>query len=546
MTSSPLSVLSPDREIMTETIRSSYDFIVCGGGSAGCVVARRLAENPNVNVLLLEAGGSDRVPSVIDSTQWMWNIGTERDWGFKAQPSPTVNGRTPLLPMGKLLGGGSSINGSVWARGHKHDFEFWAEEAGDQAWNYESILAIYRRIEKWNGPADAKRRGTDGLLNILQPEDPIPLVAGLIKGAEAIGIPFVEDINGAAMEGDGGCGLPNVLVQNGNQRVSMSATYLHPYMDRPNLHILMCAEITGLTFTGKRVTGVNFVRRGQSFTVSADKEVVLSLGAINTPKILMLSGIGDEAELKRHNIDVRQHLPGVGKNFQDHILLAGCCWEYIVPEPPRNNAAEFVFYAKSHSGLKTPDLMPVLEETPFGSEVTGKEFDLPVGPASAWTLAPGLARPDSRGEVKLASSNPFDAPLIFANFLSTDTDMKAMVRCVEMCRDIGNSEFCAPYRKRECMPGDLKGADMENFVRNAAGTYFHESCTAKMGRDAMSVVDGNLKVYGIEGLRIADASIMPAISTGNTMAPTVIIGERAAEIIAAAYNFSSSKSAAAA
>ncbi|MFT3731822.1 MAG: GMC family oxidoreductase N-terminal domain-containing protein [Hyphomicrobium sp.] len=546
MTSSPLSDLSPDREIMTETIRSSYDFIVCGGGSAGCVVARRLAENPNVNVLLIEAGGSDRVPSVIDSTQWMWNIGTERDWGFKAQSSPTVNGRTPLLPMGKLLGGGSSINGSVWARGHKNDFEFWAEEAGDQAWNYESILAIYRRIEKWNGPADPKRRGTDGLLNILRPEDPIPLIADLIKGAEAIGIPFVEDINGAAMEGDGGCSLPNVLVQNGNQRVSMSATYLHPYMDRPNLHILLCAEITGLAFSGKRVTGVNFVRRGQSFTVSADKEVILSLGAINTPKILMLSGIGDEAELKRHNIAVRQHLPGVGKNFQDHILLAGCCWEYIVPEPPRNNAAEFVFYAKSHPGLKTPDLMPVLEETPFGSEVTAKEFHLPVGPASAWTLAPGLARPDSRGEVKLASSNPFDAPLIFANFLSTDTDMKAMVRCVEMCRDIGNSEFCAPYRKRECMPGDLKGADMENFIRNAAGTYFHESCTAKMGRDAMSVVDGNLKVYGLEGLRIADASIMPAISTGNTMAPTVIIGERAGEIIAAAYNFSNSTSAAAA
>lgn len=546
MTSSPLSVLSPDREIMKETIRSSYDFIVCGGGSAGCVVARRLAENPNVNVLLIEAGGSDRVPSVIDSTQWMWNIGTERDWGFKAQPSPTVNGRTPLLPMGKLLGGGSSINGSVWARGHKNDFDFWAEEAGDPAWNYESILAIYRRIEKWNGPADAKRRGTDGLLNILQPEDPIPLIAGLIKGAEAIGIPYVDDINGAAMEGEGGCGLPNVLVQNGNQRVSMSATYLHPYMDRPNLHILLCSEITGLNFSGKRVTGVNFIRRGQSFTVSADKEVVLSLGAINTPKILMLSGIGDEAELKRHNIDVRQHLPGVGKNFQDHILLAGCCWEYIVPEPPRNNAAEFVFYAKSHAGLKTPDLMPVLEETPFGSEVTAKEFDLPAGPASAWTLAPGLARPDSRGEVRLASANPFDAPLIFANFLSTDTDMKAMLRCVEMCRNIGNSEFCAPFRKRECMPGDLKGPDMENFIRNAAGTYFHESCTAKMGQDQMSVVDGNLKVYGIDGLRIADASIMPAISTGNTMAPTVIIGERAAAIIATAYKFSSSESAAAA
>lgn len=535
MTDASLSALVPDREVLTETIRSTYDFIVCGGGSAGCVVARRLAENPNVSVLLLEAGGSDRVPSVIDSTQWMWNIATERDWGYKAQPSPTVNGRTPLLPMGKLLGGGSSINGSVWARGHKNDFDFWAEEAGDDAWNYESVLAIYRRIEKWNGTPDAHRRGSDGLLNILQPENPIPLVAGLIKGAEAIGIPFVDDINGAAMEGDGGCSLPNVLVQDGNQRVSMAATYLHPYMGRPNLHILLCAEIVGLTFDGKRASGVTFVRRGRTYTVGADQEVVLSMGAMNTPKLLMLAGIGNETELKKHGIAVRQHLPGVGKNFQDHILLAGCCWEYITPEPPRNNAAEFVFYAKSDPSLKTPDLMPVLEETPFGSEVTGAKFNLPVGPETAWTLAPGLARPDSRGEVVLASANPFDAPLIHANFLSTDTDMKAMLRCVEMCRDIGNSDFCAPFRKRECMPGDLKGADMENFIRDAAGTYFHESCTAKMGRDEMSVVDGNLKVYGIDGLRIADASIMPAISTGNTMAPTVIIGERAGEILKAAY-----------
>lgn len=535
MTNASLHALVPDREIMTETIRSSYDFIVCGGGSAGCVVARRLAENPNVNVLLIEAGGSDRVPSVIDSTQWMWNIATERDWGFKAEPSPTVNGRTPLLPMGRLLGGGSSINGSVWARGHKHDFDFWADEAGDPAWNYESVLAIYRRIEKWNGPRDDHRRGTTGLLNILQPEDPIPLIAGLIKGAAAIGIPFVDDMNGAVMEGAGGCGLPNVLVQDGNQRVSMAATYLHPYMDRPNLHILLCAQIVGLTFEGKRATGVTFVRRGRTYTVGADKEVVLSMGAINTPKMLMLAGIGDEKQLKSHGLDVRQHLPGVGKNFQDHILLAGCCWEYITPEPPRNNAAEFVFIAKSDPSLQTPDLMPVLEETPFGSEITSEQYDLPVGPASAWTLAPGLARPDSRGEVVLASADPLAAPLIHANFLGTDTDMKAMLRCVEMCREIGNSEFCGPYRKREVMPGPLKGADMENFIRNAAGTYFHESCTAKMGRDEMSVVDGQLKVYGIEGLRVADASIMPAISTGNTMAPTVIVGERAGEIFKSAY-----------
>lgn len=539
MTVSSPTALRPDREILSENIRPAYDFIVCGGGSSGCVIARRLAENPNVSVLMIEAGGSDRVPSVIDSTLWMSNIGSERDWGFKAEPSDTLNGRTPPLPMGKLLGGGSSINGSIWARGHKNDYDFWAQEAGDAAWNYESVLAVYRRIEDWQGPADPHRRGTGGLLNILLPEDPIPLVPALIEASEAVGVPHVADINGAAMEGEGGCSLANVLVQDGNQRVSMAATYIHPFMGRPNLDVLLCAQITKVRIEHGRAVGVDFVRRGRSYSVAADKEIVLSLGAINTPKVLMLSGVGDEAELKRHGIDVVQHLPGVGKNFQDHILLAGCCWEYVVPEPPRNNAAEFVFYAKSDPSLKTPDLMPVLEETPFGSEVTSKQFDLPSGVASAWTLAPGLARPDSRGEVRLASADPFAAPRIHANFLSTGTDMRAMIRCVEMCREIGNSSFCAPFVKREVMPGNLKGAAMETFIRNAAGTYFHASCTAKMGRDAMSVVDGALKVYGVEGLRVADASIMPEITTANTMAPSVVIGERAAEIIARAYGFSS-------
>ena len=529
-----INILAPDREIMVDRVQPSYDFIVCGGGTAGAVIARRLAEDPNVSVLLLEAGGSDRVPEVVDSTLWMKNIASSRDWGYKAAASPTVNGRTPLLPMGKVLGGGSSINGSVWARGHKNDFDSWAEQTGDADWNYESILNIYRKIEDWQGKPDP-RRGTGGILNILQPENPIPLVAGLIAGAQSIGIPFVDDINAAPMEGDGGCGLPNVLVQNGNERVSMAATYLHPYMGRPNLHIVMCAEITKVQIKTKRATGVDFVVRGQQFSVAANKEIVLSMGAINTPKILMLSGIGDETQLRAHGIEVVQHLPGVGQNFQDHILLAGCCWEYIVPEAPRNNAAEFIFYAKSRPDLKTPDLMPVLEELPFGSEVTGPQFGLPSAVDAAWTLAPGLARPDSRGQVRLASANWRDAPIIDANFLATQTDIDAMLKCIEMCREIGNSEFCAPYRKREIMPGPLPRDEMANFMRNAAGTYFHETCTAKMGRDDMSVVDSKLKVYGIEGLRVADGSIMPEITTGNTMAPIVVIGERASDILRAQY-----------
>jgi choline dehydrogenase len=529
--------LARDNEPLAEQIRPAYDFIVCGGGAAGCVIARRLAEDPRVSVLLVEAGGSDRVPAVLDTTLWMSNIGSERDWGYRAQPSAALNGRTPVLPMGKVLGGGSSINGSVWARGHRNDYEDWAEAAGDPDWGYASVLAIYRRIEDWRGPADAHRRGTGGLLTVQQPQHPVPLVPALIEATAALGIPAVDDINGAAMEGEGGCGLANMLVQDGNQRVSMAATYLHPAMGWTNLDVLLCAEVTEILFEGPRACGIAFVRRGKRHTVRAEREVVLSLGAINTPKLLMLSGIGEAAQLQRHGIAVRQHLAGVGRNFQDHILLAGCCWEYQVPEPPRNNAAEFVFYAKSRAGLRTPDLMPVLEETPFASEVVAQQFDVPRGAASAWTLAPGLARPDSRGEVLLASADPFAAPLVHANFLAEPSDLQAMVRCVELCREIGNAAGCAPFRRREVFPGPLKGAALQDFVRNAAGTYFHQSGTAKMGRasDRAAVVDGQLRVFGIEGLRVADASIMPSIATGNTMAPTVVIAERAAEILRRAH-----------
>lgn len=529
------------RRPYADTARDHYDFIVCGGGTAGCVIARRLSDDPQVSVLLIEAGGSDQVPAVIDTTLWMSNIGSERDWGYRAQPSDSLNGRTPVLPMGKVLGGGSSVNGSIWARGHQHDYDDWAEAAGDAAWGYESVLGIYRRIEDWQGPPDARRRGRGGLLNVELPQDPVPLVHGLIEAADALGIPAVDDINAAAMEGEGGCGLANILVRDGNARESVSATYLHPVLGRANLDVLLCAEVTQLRWEGARVSGVEFVRRGRAHRVCATREVIVSLGAINTPKLLMLSGIGDDAQLRRHGIATRQHLPGVGRNFQDHILLAGCCWLYVSPEVPRNNAAEFVFYAKSDAALRTPDLMPVLEETAFASEVVRQQFEVPGDASTAWTLAPGLAQPDSRGEVRLASGDWRDAPLIDANFLAEPSDMKAMVRCVEMCREIGSAAACTPYRSRELYPGPLHGAALERFIRDAAGTYFHQSGTARMGRadrDPMSVVDGALRVHGVLGLRVADASIMPRIATGNTMAPTVVIAERAAEMLVAAHGLS--------
>jgi choline dehydrogenase len=290
--------------------------------------------------------------------------------------------------------------------------------------------------------------------------------------------------------------------------------------------------VNRLKLSGKRVTGIDLVHDGRPLSINAKYEVILSTGAINTPKILMLSGIGPEVELRKHGIAVVQNLAGVGQNFQDHILLGGCMWEYVKPEPGRNNSAEFTFFWKSDSALPTPDLQPFLEEFPYTSEVTREQYEIP---AAAWVLAAAIVRPTSRGHLTISGPNPQDPVLIYPNFLSTEQDIKALTRSVEICRELGNSAGLRPFAKREVMPGPLKGEELERFIRDAAGTYFHETCTCKMGRDEMSVVDGKLRVYGVEGLRIADGSVMPAISTGNTMAPCVIIGERCAEDIKAQY-----------
>jgi choline dehydrogenase len=515
-----------NQQKLRSNLKSQYDFIVCGSGSSGSVVARRLAENPDVSVLLLEAGGDDEVPSVTESLRWHENLGTERDWGFKGQPNPHLNGRAISLPMGKVLGGGSSINVMAWARGHKQDWDFFAAESGDTAWNYESVLNTYRRIEDWHGTPDPQYRGTGGPVFVQPAPDPNPIAPAMVEAARSVGIPTFENHNGRMMEGDGGASILDLIVRDG-KRLSVFRTYAFPYMDRPNLTVLTHALVTKLILERKRVTGVEIAYEGKIQRINAGLEVIVSLGAINTPKVLMLSGIGDQAELQRLGIPLVQHLPGVGQNFQDHFGI-GCVWEYQQPLAPRNNGGEATFFWKSNSKLDTPDLQTCQVEVPLCSAETAARFN---PPGTSWTLFGGLVRPKSRGQIRLTGSNPHDPVQIEANTLSHPDDLKAAVACVELCREIGNSGALRPFTKREVMPGALKGRALEDFIRDATLTYYHQTCTAKMGRDSMSVVDAKLKVYGIESLRIADGSIMPRVATGNTMAPCVVIGERAAETL---------------
>jgi choline dehydrogenase-like flavoprotein len=519
-----------NQQKLRSNLKSRYDFIVCGSGSAGSVVARRLAEDANVSVLLLEAGGDDDEPSVVEAGQWPMNLGTERDWAFVAQPNPHLNDRAVPLSMAKVLGGGSSINAMIWARGHKTDWDYFASQAQDSAWSYESVLNMYRQIEDWHGDADPKYRGTGGMVFVQPALAPNPIVPAVLEGCRSNGIPVFEHQNGRMMESKCGASVIDMRVRDG-KRQSIFRSYVFPYMDRPNLTVLTRAVVNRIVFDGKRAAGVEISHVGVHHRIDAGREIVLSLGACHTPKLLMQSGVGDKAELERFGIPVIQHLPGVGANFQDHVGF-DCVWESPELLTPHHTGVEVTYFCQSEPSLDHPDIQVCLAEFPKTSAENAKKY-LP--PANSWTLFGGLERPKSRGRIRLTGPKPNDPIQIESGFLSHPDDMEAAISCVEMCRAVGNSASMKDFTKREIMPGKLRGGDLEDFIRNAAVTYWHQTCTAKMGQDSMSVVDGSLKVYGTEGLRISDGSIMPRITIGNTMAPCVIIGERAGQILQAAH-----------
>jgi choline dehydrogenase len=509
----------------------AYDYIVCGTGSAGCALINRLAADPDAKILVIEAGGWDTSPAVADPRVWFTNLGTERDWNDIAVRSTHVNDRAIPEHMGRVVGGGSSINATIWARPFRKNLDYWVEVTGDQAWGYDHALSIYRRVENWQGKPDARYRGQGGPVWVQPAHEPSPLAPGMLDACASLGLPVLDDLNGAREERDSGFALMNQIIRDG-QRYNLAKAYLYPVLGQKNVTLLVNTHVDRLTISGNTAEGVEFVRDGKPVRIRANREVIVATGGINTPKLLMLSGIGDQQELKKHGIKTIFHSPEVGRNFQDHLLHGGCLWESADSPELRNSGAEASGFAHSTSDRSgPPDLNLVQIELPYASEVIAKTYS---PPPNSWALCAGLVQPKSRGYIALRSAKPSDRPIVNANFLSHPDDVKALAVGIEMCREIGNAAPLRKLSRREVAPGKkLAGKEMTDFIRNGATTYFHESGTCRMGKDSRAVVDANLRVNGVRKLRIADSSIMPRIPSVATMATCVLIGERMAEILKA-------------
>jgi len=531
-----------------------YDFIIVGAGSAGCVLANRLSADPANKVLLLEAGGRDRnplfrLPMLMGK---LFHSGIY-NWHYHTEPEPHLNGRSLYWPRGKVLGGTSTINGMIYVRGNRHDYDRWSQ-LGLPGWSYDEVLPAFRRSE-----AHIQRSGefhnSDGELTVCRARGHNPLMDVFCEAGEQAGYPLNDDFNGATQEG---FGRYDFTIKKG-KRWSTSWAFLRSVLGRKNLTVITGAETTRVIIENGRAKGVEYVKDGNLANAYASREVVLSSGVVNSPKALLLSGIGPADELKALGIDPVHDLPGVGKNLQDHVdcVMSWECKEPItlfsdlradklIPSVVRGmlfgegitttfpyEAGAFI---RSNEGLVAPDIqlhfMPALEKTanlhfpnPFKKEAVEANH--------GFTLRVGPVNPSSRGEITLRSKNPADKPRIQANYLQADFDIRTMIDGIRLTRDIINQKAFDRYRGKELAPGPtaMSDDDLTQWLRATAMTTFHPVGTAKMGTDPMAVVDSKLKVRGIAGLRVADASIMPVISSGNTNAPAIMIGEKCAEFI---------------
>ena len=458
-----------NQQRLASKLGSRFDYIVCGAGTTGCVVAARLAADPTIQVLLLEAGGDDETELITNPNHWPRTLGSELDWGFVAEPNSHLNGRTIHYSMGKVLGGGSSINVSTWSRRHQGDWDFYASEAGDASWSYAAVLDLYRRrIEAWAGSPDPDYRGMGGMVHVQPPVDPHPFAFALLDGAESLGLERFPNPNGRMMEAAGGCALVDETVCDGRRR-SIFRSYVYPLMDQRNLTVLTCALATRIVFDRRCATGVEVHWQGKTLRVEAGREVVVSLGAVQTPKLLMQSGIGDEAELRRVGVPILQALPGVGRNLHDHVAF-GCVWENTDDTLPRVPRSQTACFWKTAGGLHAPNFYAYARR---GPEVTAENAVRFNPPAASWSLIIGM-RPKSRGAIHLTGPNPTDPVRIDANYLDDPQDLTDLAAGVSVAREIGNSAALRPFTGREIAPGRLNVEELDGFFRDGLGCRAQE------------------------------------------------------------------------
>ncbi|MYF90269.1 MAG: FAD-dependent oxidoreductase [Boseongicola sp. SB0676_bin_33] len=524
-----------------------FDYVIVGAGSAGCVMANRLSADGRHSVALLEAGGRDTNPWIhvpVGYFKTMGNPGT--DWCYRTEPDPGLNGRSIMWPRGKVLGGSSSINGLLYVRGQPEDYDHW-RQLGNVGWGWDDVLPLFKRSESY-GDGDPALRGRDGPLSVSDSAVQREIVDRWVEAAVNAGYPANPDYNGATQEGVGHFQL---TLRNG-RRCSSAVAYLRPAMRRANLKVLTECPVEALDFDERRVTGVKVRHKGRSVTVRAGREVVLAAGSVASPQVLMVSGIGAADEIRALGIEVVADLPGVGKNLQDHLqarpvyrtslstinteinsfakqCLIALRYAATRSGPMTMAASLGTAFLKTRPELATPDIQFHIQ--PFSAS---ERISQPHG-FNAFTASVLQLRPESRGEIRLRSADMRDHPEIHPNYLATRTDQDTIVEGIRVARRIAHQSPLSEVITGEYTPGaKVEMDDYEavlDWARNTSTTIYHPTGTCKMGSDTMSVVDSRLRVHGIDGLRVADASIMPSIVSGNTNAPAIMIGEKASDMV---------------
>ncbi len=522
---------------------SEFDYVIVGAGSAGCVLASRLTEDGRATVLLLEAGPPDNRTEIGIPAAFSKLFRTDVDWAYRTEPEPGLHGRGIYWPRGRTLGGSSSINAMIYMRGHPADYDGW-ERLGNEGWSWEDVLPYFKRSEHNERGAD-EFHGVGGPLNVADLRSVHPVVRAMVESGKRIGLPERHDFNRDEIEGIG----VNQVTQKDGRRWSAASAYLKPALRRSNLEVVTNALAHRVVFEGRRATGVEYVEGLAVRKVArARREVILAGGAVNSPHLLLLSGVGPAEHLKRFGIGVVLDLPGVGENLQDHLATAV---QYLMKQPISmlnassrrallefltrrrglltSNIAEGNGFLRTRPDLDLPDVQLVFAAALYSAEATAEDHGFAMGAI--------LLQPRSRGRIELRSPHPAYPPAIIANYLSDPggEDLRTLVEGLKICRRICQGEPLDIYRGEELMPGAAVQTDEElgEYIREYAATLYHPVGTCKMGHDRMAVVDDELRVHGLEGLRVIDASVMPVVPRGNTNAPTIMIGEKGADLVRA-------------